>query len=314
MKRSKLCLISEHNTTLEDIILKALQDQGYIPGEDFTIYKDMLPDQQRADESESSNFYLDEMAKLNNDLTNMQRELAKANAELNKLVEIRNRFVGMAAHDLRNPMGIIKSFSEFLLQDMKASASEEQLDIINTIRSTAIFMQRLVEGILDISSLQSGRINLIQSEVDIASSIEHMVKLNQSLAVQHNIKIHYHGLQQAQPMNIDITKIRQVVNNLLGNAIKYSPDDSEITCRLSIEGKYCRFCVQDQGVGISAEDQKVIFEPFRKLSSHSTREKSVGLGLYIAKNIIAAHGGELSVRSEPGNGSTFCFTLPLSSR
>ncbi len=285
MKPGELHIAATDAGMLQDLIISSLNKAGLQAGKEYNIHLVNREDAEPSLKEETHHYYLDEMAKLNNDLTNMQRQLAKANAELNKLVEIRNRFVGMAAHDLRNPMGIIKSFSEFLLQDMKASATEEQLDIINTIRSTAIFMQRLVEGILDISSLQSGRINLIKSEIDIASSIEHMVKLNQSLAVQHNIRIHYHGLQQEQPMNIDITKIRQVVNNLLGNAIKYSPDNSEIICRLSIEGKYCRFCVQDHGVGISAEDQKVIFEPFRKLSSHSSREKSVGLGLSIAKNI-----------------------------
>ena len=309
MKPGRIRIESKEISQIRTLIEESLHKEGYIADIDYLLYGEEQGAQIQT-ENEQKHF-LDEMARLNNDLTNMQRQLAKANSELAHLAEVRNRFVGMAAHDLRNPLGIIKNFSDYLITEMKDSASEDQMDILTTIRSTAVFMQRLVEGILDLSSLQSGRVALRKQKMELNAFFGQCVKQNQILAAQHRIQIDYLGLKEPLSAEIDPVKIRQVVNNLLGNAIKYSPDDSVVTCELSRLGDACAFCVQDQGVGISEEDQQLIFEPFKKLSNQQKRENSVGLGLSIAKNIIEAHGGELTVESEPGKGSTFSFSLPV---
>lgn len=311
MKPGELRITAPDAATLQDEIIQALNKAGFQAGKDYNIHLINRDDGEPDMKEETRHYYLDEMAKLNNDLTNMQRQLAKANAELAKLVEIRNRFVGMAAHDLRNPLGVIKNFADFLILDMKDCASEDQMDIINTIRSTAIFMQRLIEGILDLSSMQSGKVTLKKTESELNEVFQGIVKLNRTLAATHGITIDYQGISEKRVIAVDLVKIRQVVNNLLSNAIKFSPDDSTITCSLELRDGFCLFCVKDEGIGVSEEHQKVIFEPFRSVSEHSRREKSVGLGLSIAKNIVEAHGGKLTVQSEEGKGAVFCLSLPL---
>jgi len=310
MKHS-LILEAHDIEKLQTQIIEALSKLDLQPSRDYNIRCQEQSDQNPPKDDDSQRFYLDEMAKLNNDLTNMQRQLAKANTELANLAELRNRFVGMAAHDLRNPLGVIKNFSDYLLSTMKETATEDQLDILQTIRSTSIFMQRLVEGILDLSALQSGRVSLNLSEVSLDLLFLHSIKLNQTLAAAHHITIDFQQPEEPILARIDAVKIRQVVNNLLSNAVKYSPDGSRITCSLRREGHRSIFCVQDQGIGISKENQAIIFEPFRMISQQHNRGKSVGLGLSIAKNIVDAHSGSLSVESEPGKGSIFCLTLPL---
>jgi signal transduction histidine kinase len=311
MKAQRFILESTKLKDIHSALVKALSLAGLQPGEDYHIHQ--LDDADTDDPQlvDDRRFYLNEMAKLNNDLTNMQRQLAKANAELTHLAEIRNRIVGMAAHDLRNPLGIIKSFSEYLQTDLRGIVNEEQLDIIQTIHSTSIFMQRLVEGILDFSTLQNGDVVLHKSRQNLAALLEQNVKLNQTLANQHNIVIHFQAPAEQLYAILDVVKIRQVINNLLGNAVKYSPDGSKIYCSLSARDGFAHVCVRDEGVGISASDQKTIFEPFKTLSNTQNREKSVGLGLSIVKNIVEAHNGTLTLESEPGKGSTFCFNLPL---
>ncbi|MDD2596901.1 MAG: HAMP domain-containing sensor histidine kinase [Candidatus Cloacimonetes bacterium] len=311
MKPGELRITAPDAATLQDEIIQALNKAGFQAGKDYNIHLINRDDGEPDMKEETRHYYLDEMAKLNNDLTNMQRQLAKANAELAKLVEIRNRFVGMAAHDLRNPLGVIKNFADFLILDMKDCASEDQMDIMNTIRSTAIFMQRLIEGILDLSSMQSGKVTLKKTESELNEVFQGIVKLNRTLAATHGITIDYQGISEKRVIAVDLVKIRQVVNNLLSNAIKFSPDDSTITCSLELRDGFCLFCVKDEGIGVSEEHQKVIFEPFRSVSEHSRREKSVGLGLSIAKNIVEAHGGKLTVQSEEGKGAVFCLSLPL---
>jgi signal transduction histidine kinase len=311
MKPGELRITAPDAATLQDEIIQALNKAGFQAGKDYNIHLINRDDGEPDMKEETRHYYLDEMAKLNNDLTNMQRQLAKANAELAKLVEIRNRFVGMAAHDLRNPLGVIKNFADFLILDMKDCASEDQMDIMNTIRSTAIFMQRLIEGILDLSSMQSGKVTLKKTESELNEVFQGIVKLNRTLAATHGITIDYQGISEKRVIAVDLVKIRQVVNNLLSNAIKFSPDDSTITCSLELRDGFCLFCVKDEGIGVSEEHQKVIFEPFRSVSEHSRREKSAGLGLSIAKNIVEAHGGKLTVQSEEGKGAVFCLSLPL---
>lgn len=311
MKARRLILESAKLKDIHSALVKALSLAGFQPGEDYHIHQ--LDDAEADDPQmlDDRRFYLNEMAKLNNDLTNMQRQLAKANAELSQLAEFRNRIVGMAAHDLRNPLGIIKSFSEYLQTDLRGTVNEEQLEIIHTIHSTSIFMQRLVEGILDFSTLQNGEVILRKSRQDLATLLEQNVKLNKTLANPHNIAIHFQAPAEQLFAQLDVVKIRQVINNLLGNAIKYSPDGSNIHCSLNRKDGFAHVCIQDEGIGIPAADQKIIFEPFKKLSSTQNREKSVGLGLSIVKNIVEAHCGTLTLESEPGKGSIFCFILPL---
>lgn len=258
--------------------------------------------------------YLDELTKVNNELISTQRELSKKNAELAKLNALKNQFVGMAAHDLRNPLGIIKSYCSFLLEEEIPGLSGTNRDFLEIIHSTSIYMLSLVEGILDLTYIQSGKVRLNREWVDFAELINQTIPLYRSLSSKKNIRIESFCNLEKSMISIDTIKIRQVISNLIGNAIKYSPPDTLIEVNTRNAGDTIEVCVRDQGYGVPAQDLERIFDPFTRSSLLvDGTEASSGLGLAITKNIVLAHQGRIWVESQVEKGSSFYFCLPLNS-
>lgn len=253
----------------------------------------------------------DELSKLNNELVNLQRELFKKNIELAKLNRLKNQFLGMAAHDLRNPLAAILSQSDYLIEELKEKIPEEELGFLRSILKSSFFMLSLVEDLLDISKIESGNINLKIKEIDFIPFIEDIVKLNNILAKKKGIKINLNNEIKALSISIDHQKITQVINNLLTNAVKFSHPDSEILVSIILEDHFLTVAVRDAGTGIKETDLQEIFTPFNKASTKGTAdEKSTGLGLSICKKIVEGHNGKIWVESEINKGSTFSFSLP----
>lgn len=263
----------------------------------------------RLTEEEQSS--LDELSKLNNEMANLQRELAKKNAELKKLNDLKNQFLGMAAHDLRNPLGNILNYSEFLMEET-ANLNEEQIEFIEDIRSRSEFMLKLVDDLLDVSSIESGDVSLFLDSVDLRDLISKVVKLNQTVALSKNITIEFFPPEEAAELSIDASKIEQTLTNLITNAIKFSPNGTKVQIFLEIKEGVIKVSVKDQGRGIPETEIDKLFKPFGKTSTASTGgEKSTGLGLFIVRRIIEAHQGEIWLESELNRGSVFHFTLPF---
>ena len=253
----------------------------------------------------------DELSKLNNELANLQRELSRKNAELSHLNELKNQFLGMAAHDLRNPLSNILFYMQFILDDGE-NLSEEQLDFSKQVILLAKFMLGLVNDLLDVSVIEKGKINLHLSECSVTQIISETLKLNKVLGDKKNIKTEISVPEHDVLVRVDKEKIKQVIINLYTNAVKYSEEDTKIMIRLEQEEKELVISVEDQGQGIDKNELDLLFKPFQKTSSVTTGgEKSTGLGLYIAKKIVNAHQGEIRATSMPGKGSVFSFTLPL---
>lgn len=260
----------------------------------------------------NQDYYLQEFAKVNNELISIQRELSKKNVELERLNELKNQFVGMAAHDLRNPLGVIHTYSGFILDEFKADLSPTLTEFLDIIRSTSIYMLKLVEDILDLSYIQSGKVKLDYSECSLLDTLVQIVLLNQSLASAKDIKISFHSNCHDLILHVDTVKIRQVLTNLITNAIKYSPACTEISVNVQKRNKDVLISVSDQGYGIPEEELDLIFEPFRRSNVQKPDDQhSSGLGLTISRNIIKAHKGSIWAESKAGAGSTFYFTLPL---
>lgn len=258
-----------------------------------------------------SNLLFDELSKLNNELVAMQRELAKKNNELAKLNEQMNQFVGMAAHDLRNPLGNILIYSEFLKED-EENLNEEQIEFINQIGSLSKFMLNLVTDLLDVSTIESGKIELKSEQVDLQSLIEKVVYLNNRSAEKKNIKLTFEKSSGEILLNLDSGKIEQVLSNLISNAIKYSNPDTETKISTEVKNNIVTVSVKDGGLGIAENELKNLFKPFQTANVESTDgERSTGLGLYIARRIIEAHNGKINVESKLDSGSNFYFSLPL---
>lgn len=254
----------------------------------------------------------DELSRLNNELVTAQRELAKKNVELGKLNDQKNQFLGMAAHDLRNPLSAILTLSEFLLDDRLSVTPDEQVEFIRRIRSSSEFMLRLVNDLLDISKIEAGRLDLDLEATDLRAVIEDNVALNRILADKRQIKVSLLQDEGVPRLMLDASKIEQVLNNLIVNAIKFSPAGGTVEVRLDKGENDVTISVSDQGPGIPEEEFHKLFNPFEKTSAKSaSKEKGTGLGLAIVKKIVSGHKGRISVESQVGKGSTFHVTLPL---
>ncbi len=265
--------------------------------------------EQRAERDDS---VYEELSRLNNDMANLQRELAKKNAELEQLNQQKNRLLGMAAHDLRNPLGVISTYAEFLETEAAAVLNEEQREFVTTIKETSEFMLRLVTDLLDVTAIEAGQLNLDCQPADLAHLIQHNVTLNRVLAAKKAIAVEFDPPALRPKPAFDAGKIEQVLNNLIGNAVKFSHRGTRVRVSLAGTDEFATVSVADQGQGIPAADLPKLFKPFGTASVRATGgEPSTGLGLAIARRIIEGHGGRLWVESEVGRGSTFFFTLPV---
>jgi signal transduction histidine kinase len=254
----------------------------------------------------------DELSRLNNELVTAQRELIKRNVELEKLNEIKNRFIGIAAHDLRNPLQVIAGYSEMLADGVLDDVSPRQQKVISVIRKNSDYMLKLVTDLLYISKVEAGKLHLELQETDLSALLESNVEFNRLLAGQKHIEIRLSSEKGLPAVRIDAPKIEQVLNNLIGNAIKFSHPKSMVEVRAVREEREVVVDIRDEGQGIPAGEMDRLFIPFESLSVKSTGgEPSTGLGLVIARKIVEGHGGEMRVRSEVGVGSTFSFSLPL---
>jgi signal transduction histidine kinase len=254
----------------------------------------------------------EELSRLNNEMANLQREMAKKNVELESLNQQKNRFLGMAAHDLRSPLGVILTYSEFLEAEAWPVLNPEQREFVTTIKSTSEFMLNLVTDLLDVAAIEAGQLKLDRQPVDLAQLIRRNGDLNRVLAARKEIAVELDLPPNLPPVPLDAGKIEQVLNNLISNAIKFSHPRSTVRVCLTCADGVATVAVHDQGQGIPAADLPKLFKPFSKTSVRSTTgEPGTGLGLAIARRMIEGHGGRIWVASEPGHGSTFSFTLPL---
>ncbi|WP_051693995.1 hybrid sensor histidine kinase/response regulator [Desulfohalovibrio reitneri] len=254
----------------------------------------------------------DEISRLNNDLVNAQRDLAKKNAQLQAVSAQKDMFLGMAAHDLRNPLGAIMAFASFLEEDAGGGLDESCRAMLRNIRSSSRYMLQLIEDMLDISRIQAGRLELDLAPCDLAAEFDEVVEINRALASPKSISLRSEVPTGLPRTMADRVKIKQVLGNLLSNAIKFTHSGGRVDMDLRLEGARFVITVADDGQGIPADALEGIFEPFGKTEVEPTGgEPSTGLGLAIVKRVVEGHGGSIEVESKPGEGSRFTVRLPL---
>jgi len=240
------------------------------------------------------------------------KEIKEKNEKLEELNKIKNEFLGMAAHDLRNPLGVIQVTSEYLLLlDLNNNMSEEQIDLLREINTSSEYMRDMLNELLDITAIESGQLKLEIKVEDYIKFLKHIIKLNKPLADRKEISLKLNVKDIIPPISFDRNKITQVLNNLITNAIKFSWPDTEISIEVRKEDDFIVTGIIDQGQGIPFDEISNIFKPFQKTSVKATAgERSTGLGLAITKKIVEGHGGKISVESTVGKGTKFYFTLP----
>lgn len=253
-----------------------------------------------------------EILSLNQELSNMTRALQKANAELKHLNELKNQFLGMAAHDLRKPVGIIMAYAGFLEEELASAMGEEQLGLLETIQSSARFMKRIIDNFLDAALIDSGRFEMEFSRENVQTVLDHALAMVSLAARRKSIRIERSYPMDPPVLMMDSSKIEQVLMNVVANAVEYSPPGSRIEVDSHSDERQITIRVTDQGPGIPQEEIHHLFQAYGRASVRKTAgERSVGLGLAISRKIVEQHGGAISVTSEIGKGSTFEIRLPL---
>ncbi|MCB1190771.1 MAG: HAMP domain-containing histidine kinase [Leptospiraceae bacterium] len=224
----------------------------------------------------------------------------------------KNKYMGMAAHDIRNPLTSVNIMVELLKSDNAEMLNEKQIHYLKFIENSSRKMTRLLNELLDYSAIESGILNLHKIPQDYIKFILGTIENNKYLALSKNVTIKLEFSDASIELCFDGFQLEQVMDNLLSNAIKYSHRGSFILVRLEKSDSWVKTEVIDRGVGMDITDQSKIFRPFFKGESKPTGgEISTGLGLAISQKVIQAHNGEIFVESEVGKGSKFYFVLAL---
>ena len=245
-----------------------------------------------------------ENVRLFNEIKDKSRQLEIANQH-------KSEFLANMSHELRTPLNAIIGFSEVLLERMFGELNEKQDDYLKDIFTSGKHLLSLINDILDLSKIEAGRMELDLGDFDAAQALANAMTLIRERAQTHGIGLTLQADEAIGEIRADERKFKQILLNLLSNAVKFTPDGGKIVVRAAqIEGGI-EVGVTDTGVGISAEDQLVVFDEFKQVGRHYTnKHEGTGLGLALTKRFVELHGGVLSLQSKPGVGSTFTFTIP----
>ncbi len=240
------------------------------------------------------------------------QELQEKNIALEEMNTLKNEFLGMAAHDLRSPIGNIQNLAELILDDDGEMGQEERHEVVSMIRNLSHGMMNLLNDLLDIATIESGKIDLQPTPVAMRPYLREIEHYHRLLAEHKKIHLITEVADKIPPVLFDKERIRQVLNNLLSNAIKFAPMHTVVRLQVCHTPAGIEFSVIDQGQGIRSEELSKLFGAFQRTSTKPTAgEHSTGLGLSICKKIVELHGGSIGVESEVGRGSRFFFILPL---
>jgi PAS domain S-box-containing protein len=243
------------------------------------------------------------------DLEERNEELRQAYEELKELDRLKSDFVSMVSHELRSPLTNISGAVELMLEedDLSDEYARKMLGVVGEQSDRLI---RLVRGILDVSRIDAGRLFLDRKEVDILPILERVVSTLQATTVFHWFELP--ATNESPLVWGDEDRIEGILFNLLDNAIKFSPSGGQISIQMDAGDEEIAVSIADSGVGIAPDKQDEIFRKFHRLDSEDSRESyGHGLGLYITRGLVEAHGGQIWVESTEQEGSTFSFTLPL---
>ncbi|MFC1544895.1 ATP-binding protein [Gemmatimonadota bacterium] len=227
-----------------------------------------------------------------------------------EMEQMREDFVRMLSHDLKNPLGIIYGSSTLVLDGKLGMLNEKQTKLLGNVVKCCGQMEKLIEDFLTLSRLEAGQLVLNTQIVDLGSVVDGVVEISRSQFEQRELTGLYHPPAEKLEVLADLVQLERVVSNLVGNAVKYNRDGGRVDVFCSREGGAARVEVADTGLGIPADEVSLIFDKFRR-SAAVERMKGSGLGLTICRDLIEAMGGSISAQSVEGQGSRFIFTIPL---
>ena len=239
------------------------------------------------------------------------REIQDKSRQLEIANQHKSEFLANMSHELRTPLNAIIGFSEVLLERMFGELNEKQDDYLKDIFSSGKHLLSLINDILDLSKIEAGRMVLDVENFDVPAALGNAMTLVRERAQRHGITLGLDVAAEVGEMRADERKFKQILVNLLTNAVKFTPDDGKVDVRARLTDGVLEVAVRDTGIGIAPQDQAAVFEEFRQVGRHYTnKQEGTGLGLALTQRFIELHGGTIRLESELGKGSVFTFTLP----
>ena len=239
------------------------------------------------------------------------RELEVRSREVERANQVKSQFLASMSHELRTPLNAIIGFSDLLAEQTAGPLNEKQKRYVGHIRGGGHHLLQLINDILDLSKIEAGRLELHRENFTVAGALPEVLSTITPQAMAKKIQLESQVASELV-VNADRVRFKQVLYNLLSNAVKFTPEGGAVQIDSSAAGEFVCISVSDTGAGITAEDQKVIFDEFRQVGSTSKGvTEGTGLGLAITRRLVAQHGGKIWVESELGKGSRFSFTLPV---
>jgi signal transduction histidine kinase len=252
-----------------------------------------------------------ENLKLYDNLEQRAIELEMALAEVQEANRLKSEFVQQVSHELRTPLTFIRAYLELILEGSLGEVTPDIHEKLELLSQKSHSVIHLVEDLVSLEKIEA--VNLQYTITGAENLINQAIQVAVAGAAEYQLHLVSDITPNLSPLRVDIDRISQVFDNLIGNAIRFSPPGSAITLRARSDGPMIQFSVQDQGAGIPAESLPHIFDRFYQAGkpAHTRRYKGSGLGLAIVKQIVEAHGGRITVESQLGQGSTFSFWLPV---
>ncbi|HJU04137.1 MAG TPA: ATP-binding protein, partial [Nitrospiraceae bacterium] len=239
-------------------------------------------------------------------------ELEAANNQLQQMDRLKSQFLAHVSHELRTPLTSITGFTDNMLEGLAGSLSEKQQQYLTRIKANGSRLARMITNLLDLSRIEAGKLELSLEDIPLAPLISEVVEQIRPIALAKHQRL------QLQCEDSDVTawgdadRLSQILTNLVDNAIKYTQDGGSVMVNVAREtASYAKISVTDNGQGIPREALPKLFDPFFRASHHERSQKGLGLGLSIVKELVELHGGAITVRSDEGKGTQFCFTIPL---
>lgn len=254
----------------------------------------------------------EELEQLNRKLEDSNRELEVANAKLREVAELKEEFLAVTTHDLRSPLAVISGVISFFSSGRLGELTPEQQNMVSMMERNTHNLIELVNDLLDSAKIESGTLQLELAPTELPALVGEICEASGAVAGDKGVTVDCHFPDDLPKVAADRAKLRRVIVNLVSNAVKFTPKGGRVNIHGERQGALVRVSVTDTGVGVSAEDLPHLFEKYEQGSSRAPRrEKGTGLGLYITRQLVELHGGEIAAQSEVGKGSTFSFTIPV---
>lgn len=277
-----------------------------------TLAKQRLEEVERLERyAKALESFNEDMRRLNQELQQQKADLSRARDDLERLANQKSDLLSTVSHEIRTPLTSLLGYGEFLEEGLYGELNPQQIEVLRRMVQGGRDLLELINNLLDLAKLEANRIELHCEPVRLNILVSNAIEKIQPIAQRKGVALEALPIPEDFPLvEVDAMRIIQVLVNLIGNAVKFTEPGGSVSVGATLSGERAEVFVKDTGIGISAEEQKRLFERFMQ-AEQLQRYGGTGLGLAISRELLALHGGRIWVESIPNEGATFTFTLPL---